>query len=52
MLDIDECMMGNYGCEDNCVNNDGGFMCSCNLGYILNDDGKICDGKYVIDVVF
>ena len=49
--DINECMTGNHGCEHKCVNNDGGFTCSCNPGYTLNDDGKTCEGKQVTDVV-
>ena len=27
-----------------CTNTNGSYVCSCNDGYILNDDGLTCDG--------
>ena len=42
-IDINECTEGTSGCTQNCANNDGGFTCSCNDGYELNQDGKTCD---------
>ena len=44
LLDIDECLINNGRCDQICSNTDGSFNCSCNDGYILNDDGLTCDG--------
>ena len=43
-LDIDdrECSINNGGCDQMCTNTN---VCSCNDGYILNDDGLTCDGS-------
>ena len=45
-LDTNECASDNGGCDQNCVNNNGGFSCTCNSGYTLNSNGKSCDGCY------
>lgn len=45
LTDIDECAADNGGCEQNCVNAHGSFVCECNSGYGLNLDKKSCDGK-------
>ena len=41
-LDIDECS-GSHGCEQECVNSPGSFICSCRHGYSLDDDGRTCN---------
>lgn len=38
ILDIDECVMGNGGCETLCFNKFGLFFCGCELGYFLMFD--------------
>lgn len=38
ILDIDECVMGNGGCEALCFNKFGLFFCGCELGYFLMFD--------------
>ena len=43
-LDMDECSINNGGCDEMCTNTNGSYVCSCNDGYILNDDGLTCDG--------
>ena len=43
-LDIDECSMNNGGCDQMCTNTNGSYVCSCDDGYTLNDDGLTCDG--------
>ena len=43
--DVDECDTGNGGCDQNCTNNDGSFLCSCCTGYTLAEDDLGCDGK-------
>ena len=45
MIDIDECSIGNGGCEDECTNTDGSFYCSCFLGFQLNNN-VFCSGRY------
>ncbi|XP_078349239.1 mucin-like protein [Oculina patagonica] len=41
--DIDECVTNKGGCEQNCSNTFGSFLCACNRGYRLNLDKKSCD---------
>lgn len=41
--DIDECASGQ--CGQLCVNTIGSFICSCNPGYTLDNDGKTCNGN-------
>ncbi len=43
--DIDECAEGSDQCNQNCHNNVGSYTCSCNTGYRLNPNGRLCDGK-------
>ena len=43
--DIDECATDNGGCTQTCTNNKGSYVCSCEDGYILADDGKGCNGR-------
>ena len=40
--DIDECIED--ACDHNCTNTDGSFICSCNDGYELDDNGRSCNG--------
>ena len=43
--DINECNSGEHNCDANskCVNTNGSFTCTCNMGY--SGDGVNCDGK-------
>jgi len=43
-IDIDEC--ASSPCDHNCTNFDGGFICSCDEGYELNENQQSCDGMY------
>ncbi len=43
--DNDECAMLNGGCEQICDNFEGSFMCSCMVGYILEEDNVHCRGN-------
>ena len=44
--DIDECETNNGGCEQECNNIAGSFVCLCNPGYSINsDDNSMCDGE-------
>ena len=42
-VDVDECE-GTAGCSQGCVNEDGGFRCTCRQGYTLAVDGRTCNG--------
>ena len=41
-VDIDECETDNGGCAHSCINEAGGYICQCDDGYILEDDGQTC----------
>ena len=43
--DIDECAMLPNPCDQICTNSEGSFVCSCNDGYVLDDDQTSCNGK-------
>ena len=45
ILDIDECMLNNGGCDHVCVNTDGGHECECDRGYQLGSNGFTCSGR-------
>ena len=42
--DVNECN-GDHECDHNCINTVGSFVCSCDDGYLLQDDGRTCEGK-------
>ena len=43
--DINECSTNNGGCNQNCTNTIGSFVCSCNTGYELRSSQLTCVGK-------
>ena len=43
-IDINECDILPFACEQNCTNTDGSYECDCNSSYTLNADGRTCDG--------
>jgi hypothetical protein len=43
--DVDECLTDNGGCDQDCENTDGSFVCKCRPGY--RRDGQFaCEGRY------
>ena len=40
--DINECTADIDGCSQVCINMNGSFICGCNEGYTLNEDGRTC----------
>ena len=47
VVDIDECMSNNGGCEQICVNNIGTYSCDCHEGYDIDIDGFSCLGTFI-----
>ena len=45
LIDINECSVGNGGCQQACVNTNGSYYCDCQSGYSLNADNATCSGK-------
>ncbi|XP_070174715.1 scavenger receptor cysteine-rich domain-containing protein DMBT1-like [Littorina saxatilis] len=45
-VDVDECMENTHSCDQVCTNTLGSFSCSCNSGYVLDSDGRTCNGLY------
>ena len=44
--DYNECLVDNGGCQHSCNNLIPYYNCSCEMGYILSEDNKTCDGKF------
>ena len=42
--DIDECGNRTDGCSQICTNTNGSFICGCNSGFQLDNDGITCNG--------
>ena len=45
VLDVDECDAGISGCNHNCTNTVGSYVCSCDEGYELDSNGLTCIGE-------
>ena len=55
--DEDECQSGDKNkCSqpDNCVNSDGGYNCTCDIGYVLDSDKRTCnrESTETIKIIF
>ena len=42
--DINECTINNGGCEQICMNINGGHYCMCQEGYSFNNSDTNCTG--------
>ena len=42
--DVNECLINNGGCSDNCTNLEGFFSCSCPIGSTLSSNYLTCEG--------
>ena len=45
-VEINECSLNIHDCQQQCVNENGGFRCECFAGYFLNTDQRTCSGKF------
>ncbi|XP_063851508.1 protein tolkin-like [Scylla paramamosain] len=43
LKEYDECSSSDHGCEQECLNQLGGYECRCKIGYELHSDGKRCE---------
>ena len=43
--DVDECIEGIHQCHQVCQNIIGSYTCGCNDGFMLDTDGRSCNGK-------
>ena len=46
IIDINECLDDNGGCQYNCHNTPGSYHCTCPPGFELNDDQKGCTCEF------
>ncbi|KAJ8911951.1 hypothetical protein NQ315_012762 [Exocentrus adspersus] len=42
ITDVDECATDHGGCQHDCINTLGSFICTCHNGYTLHENGKSC----------
>ena len=42
LLDINECAVGNGGCDETCVNRNGSYSCQCDSDLQLLSDKQSC----------
>lgn len=40
--DMDECAIDNGGCQHECQNTIGSYVCSCRNGFMLHENGHDC----------
>ena len=45
VVDVNECTINNGGCEANCMDTEGSYVCSCEEGFELNINQHNCDGE-------
>ena len=47
-LDINECSLKSYNCDQICTNTIGSYYCSCYTGFNLSASGHDCFGEHEI----
>ena len=48
--DINECKTEIAGCNQICINADGGYSCGCYRGFTLDDDRSHCNKGLCVDI--
>ena len=43
--DVDECREQVDECDQDCKNTDGSYICGCSSGFLLDPNGKSCNGE-------
>ena len=46
--DINECSIGNGGCQQTCINTPGSYHCGCRSNYKLTSDNTTCEGIIIL----
>ena len=46
-LDIDECKLETTPCDQDCINRNGSFQCTCRPGFALSADRTTCSSTYI-----
>ena len=49
--DVDECADGTNGCNHNCSNTNGSYVCFCFTGYELHDNMQTCTGNVCYQLI-
>jgi len=47
VADMNECNIDNGGCDHECCNTIGSYVCKCRPGFQLDTDGRNCIGMYI-----
>ena len=42
--DVDECALQTHMCSHKCINVKGSYRCDCYKGYVLDKNGRTCNG--------
>ena len=50
--EIDECQRLLDNCQQECINTEGSFNCSCNEGFELQDDERTCEGNKLLKLLY
>ena len=49
--DRDECYLNTDGCQQECLNTAGSYVCFCRTGYELTSNGYLCNGTGCLSYV-
>ena len=52
LIDINECIVNNGGCQHMCNDTEGSFECYCRDGYSLNPNKFLCDGMSIYSFLY